>query len=44
MQAIRLEKPGHFELLDLDLPAAPGPREVLLKTHAVGICGTDIAG
>lgn len=44
MRAIVLEKPEHFSLIDIDTPDAPAAGEVLLKTHAMGVCGTDIAG
>jgi alcohol dehydrogenase len=44
MRAIQLESPGHFREIDLPAPTAPGPGEVLLATHCVGICGTDIGG
>ena len=30
--------------LQIDEPAKPGPGEVLVQVHRVGICGTDISG
>ena len=30
-----------MEVLDVDVPAAPGPGEVLLAPEAVGLCGSD---
>lgn len=44
MKAILLEKPGHFERIDVAEPDAPGPGDVLVRVHRVGICGTDISG
>ena len=43
MKAIRLEAPRRFAYLSLDEPAAPGSGDVLVRTHCVGICGTDIS-
>ena len=43
MKAIRLEAPRRFAYMAIDEPPAPGPGEVLLRTHCVGICGTDIS-
>lgn len=44
MRGLSLAEPGRFEYVDLPEPSAPGPGQVLLKTHCVGICGTDIGG
>jgi len=44
MQAIQLEKPEHFRVIDVPTPAAPGPGEALVRVHRVGICGTDFSG
>jgi alcohol dehydrogenase len=44
MKAILLEKPGKFERITIDPPAAPAASEVLVRVHRVGICGTDISG
>ncbi|MEX0611859.1 MAG: zinc-binding alcohol dehydrogenase family protein [Pirellulales bacterium] len=43
MKAIRFEAPRTVVPLDLDEPHAPGPDEALVRTHRVGICGTDIS-
>jgi 2-desacetyl-2-hydroxyethyl bacteriochlorophyllide A dehydrogenase len=43
MKAIRLEAPRQFAPFEMNAPAAPGPDEVLVRTHRVGICGTDIS-
>ena len=44
MKAILLEQPKNFKLIDTPEPAKPGPGEVLLKVHRVGICGSDYSG
>lgn len=44
MRGICLVEPGRFETIELPEPAAPGPGEALLKTHCMGVCGTDIGG
>jgi alcohol dehydrogenase len=44
MKAIQLQQPRHFEQIDIDEPNKPGPGEVLVRVHRVGICGTDISG
>lgn len=44
MKAIRLQEPRRFEYLEIDEPAAPGAGQVLVRTHRMGICGSDLAG
>jgi alcohol dehydrogenase len=44
MRAIRLEEPKHFEYVEIDEPASPGPGQALVRTHRMGICGTDYSG
>jgi alcohol dehydrogenase len=44
MKAIRLEEPRHFQFVDIADPAPPGPGEVLVRTHRMGVCGTDLSG
>src|SRR5947208_11201533 len=44
MRAILLEKPGKFEEINIPEPPLPGPGEVLVRVHRVGICGTDYSG
>src|SRR4051794_37521680 len=44
MKALQLEKPHHWRTIDIPEPPAPGPGEALLRTHQVGICGTDLGG
>lgn len=42
MQRVILEKPGIFSAEEVDFLAAPGPLEVSLKMHRLGVCGTDL--
>ncbi len=44
MKAIRLDKPKQFSQIQIDEPQSPGPGQVLVKTHRIGICGTDYGG
>ena len=44
MRAIRLEEPRHLEYVEIDEPASPGPGMALVRTHRMGICGTDYSG
>jgi alcohol dehydrogenase len=44
MKAILLEKPFHFEEINIPEPKKPGPGEALVRVHRVGICGTDYSG
>jgi 2-desacetyl-2-hydroxyethyl bacteriochlorophyllide A dehydrogenase len=44
MKAIQLEKPFHFKQIDIPEPSQPGPGDVLVRVHRVGICGTDYSG
>jgi 2-desacetyl-2-hydroxyethyl bacteriochlorophyllide A dehydrogenase len=44
MKAIQLQEPRRFERVEIDEPAAPGPGEALVRTHRMGICGTDLGG
>ena len=41
MRAIVFSKPGSFALEEVDEPAV-GPRDVLVRVQAVGLCGTDL--
>lgn len=43
MKALLLHAPSQLSLVDVEKPT-PGPREVLLRVRAVGICGSDIHG
>lgn len=44
MRAIRLEQPKEFHRVEIDEPASPGPGEALVRTHRMGICGSDVSG
>ncbi len=44
MKAIRLNEPKHFEHVDIAEPESPGPGQALVRTHRMGICGTDYSG
>src|SRR5262245_6413437 len=44
MNAIQLERPESFRLIELPEPASPGPGEALVRVHQVGIGGTDYSG
>jgi len=41
MKAIVLDSPGQVRLAEMALPS-PGPGEVLIRSRAVGICGSDV--
>lgn len=44
MKAIQLKEPRNFEHVDIEDPGQPGPGQALVRTHRMGICGTDISG
>ena len=44
MRAIRLEQPKQFRHVNISEPGSPGPGQALVRTHRVGICGTDYSG
>lgn len=44
MKAIQLERPEHFQQIEIAEPSRPGTGEALVRVHRVGICGTDISG
>lgn len=44
MKAICLQEPRKFEIIEIDPPTAPGPNEAIVRTHRMGICGTDYSG
>ncbi len=43
MQAIQFTAPQKITIIDLPEPQSPGPGEALVRTHRMGICGTDLA-
>jgi 2-desacetyl-2-hydroxyethyl bacteriochlorophyllide A dehydrogenase len=44
MKAIRLQEPKRFEYVEIDDPGQPSAGQALVRTHRMGICGTDISG
>jgi len=42
MQALVLERAGELRLREIALPTTPGPDDVLIAIHTVGICGSDV--
>ena len=44
MKAIQLTEPKQFRVIDIPEPPAPGPGEVVVRVHRVGVCGTDYSG
>jgi 2-desacetyl-2-hydroxyethyl bacteriochlorophyllide A dehydrogenase len=42
MKAIQLTSPRQFKRVEIAEPTSLAPDEVLVRTHRVGICGTDI--
>ena len=44
MRAIRFEEPRNIQRVDIDEPGAPGPGQCLVRTHSMGICGSDYGG
>ena len=42
MRALVLERQRELSLRDIDLPLTPGPGQVKIKVHTVGICGSDV--
>lgn len=43
MQAIQFTAPQEINLVDLEEPLAPDPGQALVRTHRMGICGTDLS-
>lgn len=44
MRAIRLEEPKKFLHVEIAEPDAPAASQALVRTHRMGICGTDYSG
>lgn len=44
MKAIQLKEPRQLAHVDVPAPASPGPGQALVRTHRMGICGTDYSG
>lgn len=43
MRAIQFSEVQTIRVLDIQEPGKPGPGEAIVKTHRMGICGTDIS-
>ena len=43
MQAIQISEVKTLKRIEIDAPAAPGPGQALVKTHRMGVCGTDVS-
>lgn len=44
MQAIHFTQPKQITLTDCPDAPTPGPGEALVRTHRMGVCGTDLSG
>ena len=44
MKTLIFEEPKKIIATQTDAPGAPGPGEAQVRTHRVGVCGTDIGG
>lgn len=44
MKALRLAEPRRFEMIDIPQPGSPAAGQALVRTHRMGICGTDTSG
>lgn len=42
LKAVVLRERGRIEIDDVPAPGAPGPGEVRIRMHTVGICGSDV--
>jgi 2-desacetyl-2-hydroxyethyl bacteriochlorophyllide A dehydrogenase len=43
MRAIQISEVKTLKRIDIDEPAQPGPGQALVRTHRMGVCGTDIS-
>ena len=43
MRAIQISEVKTLKPIEIDEPGAPGPGEALVRTHRMGVCGTDIS-
>ena len=44
MKAIELSQPKRFTQIDVNEPGKPAAGQALVRTHRIGICGTDYSG
>ena len=44
MKAIQLYEPGNFQFIEIESPVDPQPGQAIVRTHRMGICGTDYSG
>ena len=43
MKAIEFAAPRTAQLIDVAEPSAPGPGQALVRSHSMGVCGTDVS-
>lgn len=43
MRAIQIAEPKQMRRIEISEPGKPGPGEALVRTHRMGVCGTDIS-
>jgi 2-desacetyl-2-hydroxyethyl bacteriochlorophyllide A dehydrogenase len=43
MRAIQISEVKTLKRIEIDEPSQPGPGQALVKTHRMGVCGTDIS-
>jgi len=43
MQAIQFTAPKEIAIIDIQEPTIPAPGEALVRTHRMGVCGTDLS-
>lgn len=43
MRAIQISDIKTLKAIDIEPPAAPGPGQAVVRTHRMGVCGTDIS-
>lgn len=43
MRAIQIVEPKKLREISIESPGAPGPGQALVRTHRMGVCGTDVS-
>ena len=43
MRAIQIAEPKRMRRIEIDEPGHPGPGQALVRTHRMGVCGTDVS-